>query len=117
MRDYLLRFDDEAAAIALLPGLHGEEGWTGDVLAVVLVTADAVYGEPDEGGMPVVETPRAIEPGFWLLTTLPDQPGEVAAIERETGHIVGGDVSLAGARLDPVWAGGEPFLRIGDVVA
>lgn len=110
MIDHLLRFADEAAAIASLSDLHGEDGWRGDVLAVALVTADAVYGEPDGEGVPATISERATKPGFFLLAADAGQPGEIAVIERSTGRIVDGDLALAGVRLDPVWAGAEPIL-------
>jgi hypothetical protein len=112
MRDVLLRFDDEAAAIAALPALHGDDGWAGEILPVVLVTAEPVYGEPAEGELPELVSPREVEPGFWLLAPDQDLPGAVATIERVTGQIVSGDTSLAGARLEPAWAGAEPVLSI-----
>lgn len=119
MIDYLLQFADEAAAIEALPEFRDEVGWTGAVLPVVLVTAEAEFGEPDEVGQPVVIAERETRPGFWVLACAPDLDlsAEVisASVERETGHILSGDESLAGARLDPAWAGAEPVLSIGSV--
>ena len=119
MIDYLLHFSDEAAAIDALPDLRAEDVWTGDILPVVLVTAEAEFGEPDEDGLPAVIAERETRPGFWLLASAADLdlPAEViaASIERETGRIVAGDERLAGARLDPAWAGAEPILSIGSV--
>lgn len=120
MIDYLLRFDGEAEAIAALQGLRftppsvdGEplpERWADTVLPVSLVTADAVYGEPVDM-VPVVISPRVTLPGFYLLVGAP-AVGQVAAIERETGHIVAGDAAFAGARLDLSWAGGAAVLTL-----
>lgn len=107
---HLLRFDSEAAARAALGDLHGEDGWRGDVLAVALVTAEAEFGEIDDAGRRPVIVPRQQAPGFFLLVAEAGWPGEIASIERETGRILAGDQTLAGARLDPVWAGAEPIL-------
>lgn len=104
MLDYLLRFTGEAAAIAALPELRDEDGWSGG-LPVVLVTAEAVHGDADEDGVPDLIAPREVLSGFFLLGSQPGLPGEVAAIERETGVLVAGDHALIGARLDPAWAG------------
>ncbi|CAM5769766.1 hypothetical protein [Bosea minatitlanensis] len=112
MIDHLLRFDDEAAALAAFPDLHGEDGWSGEVLRVGLVTADAVFGEDDGDGAPILVSPAQTKPGFWLLAATAGLPGEVAAIERASGRIVAGDTALAGVRLDPVWAGAEPLLSL-----
>lgn len=116
MIDTLLHFEDEAAAIALLAKYHSEEGWAGELLPVVLVTAEAEFSEPDGDGLPVVVAERKTRAGFWLLSTVPDLdlPAEIVAgsIERETGRIVDGDESLAGVRLDPAWAGAEPELQL-----
>lgn len=119
MVDHLLHFEDEAAAIELLDGYRSEEGWAGEFLPVVLVTADAEFGAPNEDGVPEIIADRETLPGFWLLSCAPalDLPADViaATIERETGRILSGDEGLAGARLDPAWAGGEPVLSIGSV--
>lgn len=121
MIDYLLRHANEAAAIAALPELRftppdfdGEpqpERWVDGVLPVALVIADPVYGEPVDD-VPVIVSPRETVPGFFLLTTEPDLAGQVAAIERASGQIVAGDESLAGARLDPAWAGAAALLTL-----
>jgi len=121
MIDYLMRFDGESEAIAALSNLRvkpptfgGEplpERWAGTAMPVALVTADAVYGEPGEM-VPVIISPRVTLPGFWLLITEPGQVGQVAAIERMTGQIVTGDEGLAGARLDPAWAGAAAVLTL-----
>lgn len=115
MIDYLLRFDDEAAAIAALPGLHiavplQYERWTGSVLPVALVTADAVLGESGEDGIPPIIAERQVLPGFWLLASEASLAGEVASIDRATGALVAGDSALLGTRLDPVWAGGAAVI-------
>lgn len=119
MIDTLLHFEDEAAAIAALSNLHDETGWTGDVLPVVMVTAEAEFGEPDDDGMPEIVAERQTLPGFWLLASEAELglPAEViaATIERESGRIIAGDETLAGGRLDPAWAGAEPILSIGAV--
>lgn len=116
MIDTLLHFDDEVAALAILAAHHGEAGCSGEFLPVVLVTAEAEFGEPNEEGLPVMIAEREIRPGFWVLSCAPDldAPAEViaASIERETGRILSGDESLAGSRLDPAWAGAEPILSI-----
>ncbi len=117
MIDYLLHFEDEAAAVDALPDLRDEDGWAGDVLPVALVSAEAEFGAPDDDGVPVLLAERVARPGFWLLVSAPGLPGEAAQIERESGVIVAGGSGLAGVRLDPVWAGGEPMLREADVVA
>ena len=119
MIDYLLRFDGEVEALAALPdlrvapeGIDGAplpERWSDTILPVALVTADAVYGEPVDD-VPSVISPRETVPGFFLLTTETGQVGQVAAIMRETGQIIAGDEGLAGARLDPAWAGGAAVL-------
>lgn len=113
MIDHLLQFDDEAAAIATLPTLRGDEGWVGDVMPVALVTAEAEFGEPGEDGQQMLIAERGVRLGFFLLAPVADLPGEIAQIERETGRIVAGDETLAGARLDSAWAGAEPVLSIG----
>lgn len=110
MIDYLLHFDGEAAAIAALAPLREGNAWRGDVLAVALVTAEAEFGEPDDEGYAPLIAPRQQRPGFFLLAPDAGLPGEIAAIERATGRIVSGDQHLAGARLEPAWAGAEPML-------
>ncbi len=110
MLDHLLRFGDEAAAIAALSDLHGEDGWRGDVLPVSLVTADAIFGEPAEDGIPPIIAERQVRPGFFLLASAPGLAGEVASIERATGALVAGDSDVIGARLDPAWAGAAPVI-------
>ncbi|TQI72890.1 hypothetical protein FHT98_0610 [Bosea sp. AK1] len=121
MIDYLLCFEGEAEAIAALPELRvtppsfdddpQPERWADTVMPVALVTADAVYGEPVDME-PVIISERVTLPGFFLLTTAPGQPGQAAAIARGTGWIAAGDESLAGARLDPAWAGGAAILTL-----
>lgn len=105
MIDYLLHFDDEAAATAALADHYGEYEWAGEFLPVALVTADVVYGEPDAEGSQAIISERETLPGFWLLTTQPEQDGQVAEVERETARILTGGSGMVGARLDPVWAG------------
>lgn len=112
MIDYLLHFEDEAAAIAALADLRTEDGWRGDVLTVALVTAEAEFGEPDRDGLPELTSPRQQRDGFFLLVSEAGHPGEIAAIQRVTGAIVEGDQSLAGARIDPAWAGSEAMLSV-----
>lgn len=108
MIDYLLRFDSESEAATVLGQV-----WADSALPVVLITADAVYGPPVDM-TPVVVSQRETVPGFFLLVTEEGHPGQVAEIDRETGVIVSGDMNLAGARLDPAWAGAEPLLRSGE---
>lgn len=127
MTDSLLHFADEAAAIAALPDLRVDAiaaeaplymrpaRWADNALPVAMVTAEAVYGPDDAAPRPAMITPRQTLPGFWLLVAGGDYPDEVAWIERATGRIVAGDESLAGARLDPVWAGGAAVLSVSGV--
>lgn len=110
---HLLRFDSDAAARAafgdLIPSDERPAPWPDGVMPVALVTADEVLDL--SGEETVVISPRQQLAGFWLLAaTGPDLPGIVAEIEPETGRIAAGDQTLAGARLDPVWAGGEAML-------
>lgn len=111
MIDYLLRFPSEAAARAALHDLMVEDEWPAEFLPVALVLEDAVYGEAGGDGSPTIISERATAPGFWLLTILPEQVAQVAAIERETGLLLAGGDALVGARLDPVWAGAQPTIR------
>lgn len=114
MIDYLLRFDAEAEAIAALQDLRvtptsfsGEllvERWADTVMPVALVTADAVYGDPVEM-MPVVISPRATLPGFWLIVRGTDEPVGTVATLGPAGVVATSDDAILGARLDPVWAG------------
>lgn len=105
MIDHLLQFEDEATAIAALPKFRDEAGWAAAVLPVQLVTAEAEFGDPDGDGFPTLTAERETMPGFWLLAPEAGLPGEAAQIERDSGHIVAGNESLAGVHLDPVWAG------------
>lgn len=127
MTDSLLHFADEAAAIVALPELRvaavavdeplyvRPARWADNALPVAIVTDEAIYGPPEMGTLPTLITPRQTLPGFWLLVAGGDYPDEVAWIERETGRIVAGDETLAGARIDPAWAGGAAILFVSDV--
>lgn len=114
----LLHFDDEAAAIAALPGLRispvsaepphamQPDRWAATVLPVALVTAEAVYGPIDAEMRRELISPRETLQGFWLLAaTASDLPGIAAEIEPETGRFLSGDDAVLGARIDPVFAG------------
>ncbi|MGX1741601.1 hypothetical protein ACWIEX_08600 [Bosea sp. NPDC055353] len=59
MIDTLLQFADEVAAIGLLTGYHSDGEWAGEFLPVAVVTAEAVFGEPDEDGVQVVIAKRS----------------------------------------------------------
>jgi len=66
--DNLMRYDDEAAAVAALAHLRAGDAWTIPVVPVVVVYADAVYGTPDPetGDAPLI-TPAVVANGHWMI--------------------------------------------------
>ncbi|MQT13630.1 DUF4376 domain-containing protein [Segnochrobactrum spirostomi] len=103
---HLYRFTTVAERAAALDGL--EDGARGAALEVDLVTARAVWGEPDpETGERAIVTPAVNIAGAWLLAS-GSIAGEtpIAAIDPAT--MIATDCtepSIAGARVEPMWSG------------
>ncbi|MQT14375.1 hypothetical protein [Segnochrobactrum spirostomi] len=103
---WLYRFEDDAARAVALDALH--EVAAGSTLAVDLVTAPAVWGDPDpETGARDIATPAVTLPGAWVISggaiegatlVATIDPATMAATDCTAEAIVG-------ARIVPMWAG------------
>lgn len=103
MHIYLSLYEGPVARAAAL-----ESG--GDVLAVDLVTAPAVWSEPGSDGEQTIVTPAQTVPGYWTLTAtgadLWGAPAVIAEIDPDTGAAIRWtDAAIAGAVISQKWAG------------
>lgn len=105
---WLYRFEDDAARAAALGAL--DEVAAGSTLTVDLVTAPAVWGDPDpETGARDIAAPAVALPGAWAISAGEIEGATLVAMI-DPATMAATDCTaeaIVGARIVPMWAGAE----------